>query len=149
MRLLVGKYILRRVILFVGSLVILQMMKPCNYLLALFPYAVLIALLIRGVTLDGAMDGIYYFIKPQWGELLGAKVGFTTLYKPYKNLTIQYEFYHDGDGGGCEGWLHSFCKLKFQVWFAAVSQCFFSLNVGFGTIVYLSSHNRFRHNVFR
>lgn len=51
-----------------------------NYLLAIFPYAVLIALLIRGVTLDGAMDGIYYFIKPQWGKLLSAKVCSTTLY---------------------------------------------------------------------
>lgn len=43
------------------------------YFLALFPYVVLFTLLIRAVTLDGAVDGIIFFFKPQWGELLNPK----------------------------------------------------------------------------
>ncbi|MCL4127741.1 UNVERIFIED_CONTAM: hypothetical protein GTU68_014491 [Idotea baltica] len=39
--------------------------------------------------------------------------------------------------------------LEPSVWYAAVSQSFFSLNVGFGTIIMFSSYNKFRHNVFR
>lgn len=44
------------------------------YFLALFPYMVLIALLVRSVTLEGALDGIIFFLNPQWGELLNLKV---------------------------------------------------------------------------
>ena len=45
-----------------------------SYFLALFPYVIMITLLIRAVTLEGAVDGIIFFIKPQWGELLNPKV---------------------------------------------------------------------------
>lgn len=45
-----------------------------SYFLAIFPYLVLVTILIRACTLDGALDGIIYFIKPQWGELLNPKV---------------------------------------------------------------------------
>lgn len=44
------------------------------YFTALFPYVVLITLLIRGVTLEGASEGILYFIKPDWGKLLRVEV---------------------------------------------------------------------------
>ncbi|KAH8292710.1 hypothetical protein KR018_004084, partial [Drosophila ironensis] len=44
------------------------------YFLALFPYVVLIVLLIRAVTLEGARDGIIFFLQPQWSELLNPKV---------------------------------------------------------------------------
>lgn len=47
------------------------------YFLALFPYVIMLTLLIRAVTLEGAVDGIIFFIKPQWGELLNPKVFFT------------------------------------------------------------------------
>ncbi|XP_065582372.1 sodium-dependent nutrient amino acid transporter 1-like isoform X1 [Artemia franciscana] len=39
--------------------------------------------------------------------------------------------------------------LNPSVWFAAVSQCFFSLSVGFGPIIMFSSYNDFRHNMYR
>lgn len=45
-----------------------------SYFLALFPYLILIILLIRAVTLEGSIDGIIFFFKPQWGELLNPKV---------------------------------------------------------------------------
>lgn len=39
--------------------------------------------------------------------------------------------------------------LKPKVWYAAVDQSFFSLSVGFGSIIMFSSYNTFRHNVYR
>lgn len=44
------------------------------YFTALFPYVVLITLLVRGVTLEGAWDGIVYFVRPDWPKLLDANV---------------------------------------------------------------------------
>lgn len=78
------------------------------YFTALFPYVVLITLLIRGVTLPGAFNGILFYLQPKWSKL-----------------------------------------LEIDVWSAAVTQCFFSLSVGFGVISMLASFNGFRHNVAR
>ncbi|KAL8566526.1 hypothetical protein ACOMHN_009740 [Nucella lapillus] len=44
------------------------------YFTAFFPYVVLTILLIRGLTLQGSVDGIIYFLLPQWDQLLNAKV---------------------------------------------------------------------------
>ena len=41
---------------------------------ATFPYLLLIAFLIRGCTLPGAMEGIRYFAEPQWDQMLQSKV---------------------------------------------------------------------------
>ncbi|CAB3381846.1 Hypothetical predicted protein [Cloeon dipterum] len=78
------------------------------YFLALFPYVVLIILLIRGATLPGAVNGILYFITPQWEKLLDP-----------------------------------------QVWYAAVTQSFFSLGVAFGALTFYSSFNPLHHNFHR
>ncbi|XP_055703632.1 sodium-dependent nutrient amino acid transporter 1-like isoform X2 [Phlebotomus papatasi] len=78
------------------------------YFLALFPYVVLGILLIRSSTLPGAMNGIIYFIKPQWDQLLNP-----------------------------------------QVWYAAVTQVFFSLSVCFGNVIMYASFNKFDHNIYR
>ncbi|XP_072023363.1 sodium-dependent proline transporter-like [Amphiura filiformis] len=44
------------------------------YVTATFPYLVLFILLIRGLTLDGAWDGIVYYIKPDFKKLKDASV---------------------------------------------------------------------------
>lgn len=43
------------------------------YFTATFPYVILIALLVRGCTLDGAADGLYYLFVPDWEKLLTLK----------------------------------------------------------------------------
>jgi len=78
------------------------------YFTAIFPYVVLITLLIRGVTLDGAAKGIMFFITPQWDKLFTVKI-----------------------------------------WYSAVTQCFYSMGIGFGPIIMLSSFNPFKHNIYR
>ncbi|XP_036596371.1 sodium- and chloride-dependent creatine transporter 1 [Trichosurus vulpecula] len=39
------------------------------YFTATFPYVVLLVLLVRGVMLPGALDGIIYYLKPDWSKL--------------------------------------------------------------------------------
>ena len=50
--------------------------------------------------MDGAMEGIMFYITPKWSELLNPKV-----------------------------------------WYAAVTQSFFSLSTGFGALITYSSYN--------
>lgn len=79
-----------------------------SYFLAIFPYVMLITLLVKTLTLEGAFDGIVYLFKPQWDKI-----------------------------------------LEPSVWFAAVTQVFFSLNVYFANVIMYSSYNKFRHNIYR
>lgn len=48
-----------------------------SYFLAIFPYVVLITLLIRAITLEGSWNGIKYFITPDFKKLLEPQVKIT------------------------------------------------------------------------
>ncbi|XP_075973529.1 sodium-dependent nutrient amino acid transporter 1-like [Anticarsia gemmatalis] len=78
------------------------------YFLAIFPYVVMIVLLITTVILPGAGNGILYFLTPQWNKL-----------------------------------------IELDVWYAAITQVFFSLSVCSGAIIMFSSYNGFKQNVYR
>ncbi|KAL0841252.1 hypothetical protein ABMA28_014978 [Loxostege sticticalis] len=78
------------------------------YFLALFPYVVMIILLISTAILEGAGNGILFFLTPQWEKI-----------------------------------------LELDVWYAAVTQLFFSLSVCTGALVMFSSYNGFRQNIYR
>ena len=58
------------------------------YFTAIFPYTVLITLLIRGVTLPGALDGVLYFIRPDWWKLLDPKVSGYKVTYPDRNVRM-------------------------------------------------------------
>ena len=112
------------------------------YFTALFPYVVLITLLIRGVTLEGASNGILYFIKPDWPKLLDVNVRVVEGLASRGFLFFLSSIHHH--------LTHAFFSIsKQQTWYAAVGQCFFSLSVGFGPIVMFSSYNSFRQNIYR
>ncbi|XP_052824442.1 sodium- and chloride-dependent glycine transporter 2 [Octopus bimaculoides] len=51
------------------------------YVAASLPYIFLFVLLIRGLTLPGSMDGIYYFVKPKWEKVTDVTV--------WKNAALQ------------------------------------------------------------
>ncbi|KAL1491648.1 hypothetical protein ABEB36_012212 [Hypothenemus hampei] len=61
------------------------------YFTATFPFLILFVLLMRGVTLPGAIDGIYFYIYPQWKQL--------TTFKVWCDAAIQI-FYSLGPGWG-------------------------------------------------
>ncbi|OWF44590.1 sodium- and chloride-dependent glycine transporter 1-like [Mizuhopecten yessoensis] len=62
------------------------------YFTAIFPYVVLVILFFRGITLEGAGKGVYYYIVPEWGRLLDARV--------WKDAAVQIFFSMSIAGGG-------------------------------------------------
>ena len=44
------------------------------YFTALFPYCILVILLVRAATLPGYMDGIEFYLTPQWHRLADINV---------------------------------------------------------------------------
>ena len=73
------------------------------YFTATFPYLVLFILLIRGATLEGAGEGVLFYLKPKFEKLKNPKVKFNMLQLPYllirgrrlfKHCTRQIHFFY-------------------------------------------------------
>ncbi|XP_076630222.1 sodium- and chloride-dependent glycine transporter 1 isoform X3 [Colletes latitarsis] len=105
---LLGCLTLAWVICFLCLMRGVQSIGKVVYFTALFPYVMLTALLIRGVTLVGASEGSAWFITPNWSTLGNA-----------------------------------------SVWADAASQVFYSLGIGCGSLITLSSYSNFSNNCHR
>ena len=57
-----------------------------------FPYLVLLVLLIRGVTLPGAVEGIKFYIIPRWEKLATFQV---SCIKEHHQIVLQFEPVHE------------------------------------------------------
>ncbi|XP_043279000.1 sodium-dependent nutrient amino acid transporter 1-like isoform X1 [Venturia canescens] len=58
------------------------------YFLAIFPYVIMIVLLVRAVTLAGAIKGILFFVTPKWESLWQAKVWYSGITQCYFSLAV-------------------------------------------------------------
>uniref|UniRef100_A0A1I7XZU2 Transporter n=1 Tax=Steinernema glaseri TaxID=37863 RepID=A0A1I7XZU2_9BILA len=82
--------------------------KHFMYFCAICPYFILLVLLLRGVTLPGAWQGVSYFLTPKMAKLYDS-----------------------------------------SLWKDAGTQVFYSYGVGFGTLMALGSHNKYKHNAHK
>lgn len=60
------------------------------YFTALFPYVILIALLINNVQLPGALNGITFFIVPEWSKLLSVEVWVNAAAQIFNSIGIGF-----------------------------------------------------------
>jgi len=60
------------------------------YFTALFPYFVLTAFLIRGLSLPGASKGIEFYIKPNWTKLASANVWVNAAIQNFNSIGIAF-----------------------------------------------------------
>lgn len=74
----------RRTLLY--NILIILFLFQVVYVTAIFPYIVLFILFFRGITLEGAGQGIYYYIVPNFERLLDAKVLTRILYDLQKKI---------------------------------------------------------------
>ncbi|XP_005090766.2 sodium- and chloride-dependent neutral and basic amino acid transporter B(0+) [Aplysia californica] len=60
------------------------------YFTATFPYVILIILLIRGSLLDGAIDGVEFFIVPEWDKLTDISVWVDAAGQMFFSLSVSF-----------------------------------------------------------
>lgn len=59
-----------------------------SYVLAIFPYVVLSILFVRALTLPGSLNGIKYFLTPQWDRIFDPKVWYAAVTQVFFSLSV-------------------------------------------------------------
>ena len=78
-----------------------------SYFLAIFPYVILIILLVQSCSLQGAWDGIMFFLKPDLSRIFDSKVWYEALVQLFFSLTI---------GMGCIIMYSSYNKFNHNIY---------------------------------
>ena len=64
------------------------------YFTATFPYVILTVLVIKGCMLEGAIDGITFYLVPTWSKLARPKVGLSSTWLLYHAISFYlYDIY--------------------------------------------------------
>ncbi len=92
------------------------------YFTATFPYIMLLVLVVRGLTLDGAGDGIRFYLSP--------------------NMTVLSSF-------DVRAHMRTHRAVGVQVWRDAAVQMFYSLGLGYGSLITFGSYNQFTNLCWR
>ncbi|ALC38115.1 ine [Drosophila busckii] len=61
-----------------------------RYFTATFPFVLIIILMFRAVTLDGAAEGLRFFFRPNWSELKDANVWINAASQNFNSLGISF-----------------------------------------------------------
>lgn len=93
----------------------------------------LLILLVRGLTLPGALEGVQFYLMPDIKRIADAQV-----------LQVASEVFLIV---GCSGRLTR--ALSPQVWMEAAGQIFFSYSVGVGNLTALASYNPYNNNCYK
>ena len=80
------------------------------YFTALFPYIMITALLIRGLTLPGAINGLKFYVTPDFSKLLQSQV----FYKDICFVSFVQTFGFPLDLDGCRK--PSFLLIRYLLW---------------------------------
>jgi solute carrier family 6 GABA transporter-like protein 6/8/11/12/13 len=60
------------------------------YVTAIFPYVVILIMLVRGVTLEGASIGLRYFLIPKWDNLLNPMVWANAAIQNFNSIGVAF-----------------------------------------------------------
>ncbi|CAB1353220.1 unnamed protein product, partial [Coregonus sp. 'balchen'] len=99
------------------------------YVTATFPFVMLIILLIRGVTLPGASEGIKFYLYPDLQRLKDPEVETHCLAPSRLSLSC--------------------LAPPLPVWIDAGTQIFFSYAICLGAMTSLGSYNKYKYNCYR
>ena len=116
------------------------------YVTATLPYLLLLALIARALTLEGADDGLRYFFHPDWSLLLKAEVRINPLDSSVHSV------FHSMYGlvEMMESLVEScLIMLILQVWVNALAQTFMSMGIAYGSLVAFASYNQFQSPFLR
>lgn len=104
------------------------------YVTATLPYVMLLILLVRGLSLPGALQGVLFYLMPQSSRLTDPEVG-----------QCRWSLICSS-----AGWLDELTVVLFpQVWMDAGAQVFFSYSVGVGTLIVQGSYNTYNNNCYK